>query len=138
MLLINKITIPLNPVPASRPRVTRWGVYYGKKHTQFIRDVEQLFLDGIIKSPQKPREGLFHVEVLYRVKIPKSTSIKAKNELNNSYCDKNIDLDNLNKLIYDEVLVNNFIEDDRYIVSETSSKVWTSDEGSIEIRIYSI
>lgn len=22
--------LPLNPVPASRPRVTRWGVYYGK------------------------------------------------------------------------------------------------------------
>lgn len=28
--------IDANPTPASRPRVTRWGVYYGKNYTKFM------------------------------------------------------------------------------------------------------
>jgi len=24
-----------NPIPASRPRVARWGVYFGKKYTAY-------------------------------------------------------------------------------------------------------
>jgi len=30
------VTIPLTPVPASRPRVTRWGVYYGKTYKTWM------------------------------------------------------------------------------------------------------
>lgn len=29
------------PVPASRPRVTRWGTFYGKKYQQFRLDMEK-------------------------------------------------------------------------------------------------
>jgi Holliday junction resolvase RusA-like endonuclease len=28
-----ELSIPLSPVPASRPRVTRWGTYYGKRYS---------------------------------------------------------------------------------------------------------
>ena len=32
--------LPINPVPASRPRVGRWGVYYGKRYKQYRKEVE--------------------------------------------------------------------------------------------------
>lgn len=31
------VLFPLNPVPASRPRVTRWGTYYGKNYASWIK-----------------------------------------------------------------------------------------------------
>lgn len=35
------LVIPVPPVPASRPRVTRWkGVYYGKRYSQWIAGAE--------------------------------------------------------------------------------------------------
>lgn len=33
------LTLPFEPVPASRPRVTRWGTYYGKNYTRWRREV---------------------------------------------------------------------------------------------------
>ena len=35
------LTIDIPPVVASRPRVTRWGTYYGKKYTQWRKDAEE-------------------------------------------------------------------------------------------------
>ena len=35
----NEFVINVNPVPASRPRVTKWGTYYGKNYERFRRDV---------------------------------------------------------------------------------------------------
>jgi len=34
--------LPVEPVPASRPRVTRWGVYYGKRYTAFRKEVSEI------------------------------------------------------------------------------------------------
>ena len=30
-----KVEFNIIPTPASRPRVTRWSTYYGKKYTKF-------------------------------------------------------------------------------------------------------
>lgn len=35
----NEFVINVSPVPASRPRVTKWGTYYGKNYERFRRDV---------------------------------------------------------------------------------------------------
>ena len=43
-MLLENLQIPLEPVPASRPRVTRWGVYYGKKYTAFMEAFKELVL----------------------------------------------------------------------------------------------
>lgn len=36
------VLFPVNPVPASRPRVTRWGVYYGKTYKKWMAEVERV------------------------------------------------------------------------------------------------
>ena len=30
--------IPVAPVPASRPKVARFGTYYSKRHQQYVKD----------------------------------------------------------------------------------------------------
>lgn len=128
-------TIPITPTPASRPRVTRWSTYYGKSYTQYKKDVSNWLLT-CKEKPQKAHTGLFYVELIHYLPLPKSTSKKAKIELDGTYCDKNYDLDNLRKAVEDNVLNGIFIEDDRYIVSNRSEKYWTSkDTGWTEVTI---
>lgn len=125
-----KIKIPLTPVPASRPRVTRWGVYYGKSHVQFVKDV-QPFINKLVN----PLEGIFKVDITYIIPLPKSTSKKNLDLKHDTFCEKNGDLDNLDKLVWDEIITGNFIKDDRFIVDGNHRKVWTRNSGCILIEI---
>lgn len=47
------VTIDVPPVVASRPRVTRWGVYYGKKYTQWMKEADETLADALmtVSSP---------------------------------------------------------------------------------------
>lgn len=38
-----KLYIPIDPVPASRPKVSRWGTYYSKRHNQYVKDFRSYF-----------------------------------------------------------------------------------------------
>jgi len=40
------LIIPLDPVPASRPRVTQWGTYYAKQYKAWKKQAEQLLPHG--------------------------------------------------------------------------------------------
>lgn len=40
-----ELHIPTKPVPASRPRVSRWGTYYGKTYTTFRDEAARLLAD---------------------------------------------------------------------------------------------
>lgn len=33
-----ELYVPIDPVPASRPKVARYGTYYSKRHQQYIKD----------------------------------------------------------------------------------------------------
>jgi Holliday junction resolvase RusA-like endonuclease len=39
------ITLNVAPVPASRPRVSKWGTYYGKNYEKFRREVRDLLVN---------------------------------------------------------------------------------------------
>jgi Holliday junction resolvase RusA-like endonuclease len=66
------IWIPVEPVPASRPRVTRWGVYYGKRYTRFRKEVSEIL--GRKDLPKDlPLSGPLKATVKFYVAKPKST-----------------------------------------------------------------
>lgn len=88
-----ELTIGVPPVVASRPRVTRWSTFYGKKYTKFKKDM-QVFLSNY--DDYKFTE-LVKVDVIFNVQIPKSYSKKKKLSLINNYCDNNGDIDNYSK-----------------------------------------
>ena len=123
------LTLNINPVPASRPRVARWGVYYGKKYTEFREIMKVLVLD--IKT--KPLKGLLQVYVSFHIPMPKSWNNKKKASRISSFCDNNYDIDNLQKAILD-TLNGTLYEDDRQIVSITACKKWDR-VGSIYLTI---
>ena len=88
-----KKTFYISPCPASRPRVTRWAVFYPKKYTQFKEDMKAL----TDKLDIEPLEGLLEANIAFFVQIPKSYSKKKKLELDGQYCGNNADIDNYAK-----------------------------------------
>lgn len=64
--------IPVLPVPASRPRVTRWGTYFSKNYETFRNDCF-LFLDQFRKEHKiKQTDSQFRVEIEFICRKPKS------------------------------------------------------------------
>jgi len=70
MASISKFTLPIEPVPASRPRVTKWGVYYGKNYTRFRKEAKQALAQI---DTGNPVEGLISVHCAFYCKRPKTT-----------------------------------------------------------------
>ena len=115
----------INPVPASRPRVSRWSTYYPKKYTKFKKDMEALTSE----LETTPSEKLVSVELEFGIMIPKSWSKKKREELNNTYCSNNSDIDNYIKAILDSLNGIVYI-DDKQVVELFAKKIY-SEEGYI-------
>lgn len=125
-----KIVFDLAPVPASRPRVTQWGTHYAEKYTQFRADMGKLMLQNKRTMYKEP----LRIDATFFILIPKSHSQKRKNEMDGTYCATNIDLDNLEKALYDSM--NDYIYvDDRQIVEHTTRKKWVKENTRTEVEI---
>ena len=119
----------INPVPASRPRVSRWSTYYPKKYTQLKKDMEAL--TGELDTT--PCENLVCVSLQFMIKIPKSWSKKKRLAGENTYCNNNSDIDNYIKAILDSLNGVYFI-DDRQVVEVFAIKKY-SDEPRILFKM---
>ena len=109
----------INPIPAARPRVSRWSTYYPKKYTQFKKEMLALTSELDVT----PIENLVRVELVLNVKMPNSWSKKKKLEKINTYCDNNVDLDNYQKAILDSLNGVLYL-DDRQVVEIWAVKQW--------------
>ena len=112
----------ISPVPASRPRVTRWSTYYPKKYTKFKTDMEALTSE----LNTTPCDILLSVSIDFMVEIPKSWSKKKKEIHNNTYCNNNADIDNYIKAILDSLNTVFFI-DDKQVVEIYARKIYSTD-----------
>jgi len=103
-----ELKIPLTPVPASRPRVTKWGTYYGKRYTQYQKDCKTFFDTQEVSLISQP--------VLVRVifAIPRSRTGKLETPVG--------DGDNYEKALYDVIQHSGVLEDDRLITSASWRK----------------
>ncbi len=126
------VTFDIAPVPASRPRVTRWGTYYQKPYTEFREEMARILL-----GKRKPLKGAIKAEVSFYFLIPKSFSKKKREEMDGTYCIGVSDLDNLEKAIYDS-LNDVMFEDDKQIVEHTTRKKWVKERPRIEIELKNI
>ena len=66
----------INPVPAARPRVSRWSTYYPKKYTQFKKDMLALTSELDVT----PIENLVAMGMVFNVKMPTAWTKKKKLE----------------------------------------------------------
>jgi len=133
------LTYNINPIPASRPRVTRWGTYYGKRYSNFKKEMkERTSYESRenLKNTVIWIEGLIFADMTFFIPMARSWSKKKKSLKNGQYCDNNADLDNYEKAILDS-LNGIYFKDDRQIVSQKSQKIW-ADKGKIKIILREI
>ena len=133
------LTFDINPVPASRPRVTRWGTFYGKKYKEFKREMGVMLIESDQPTEVNPTlwlEDLISADMTFFVPMARSWSKKKKSLKNGQFCDNNADLDNYEKAILDS-LNGIYFKDDRQIVSQKSQKIW-AETGKIKIILREI
>ena len=63
---------PVEPVPASRPRVSRWGVFYGKRYEKFRKDMRECLRE----YTGTPLTQKLWVELEFICQLPKQTKRK--------------------------------------------------------------
>lgn len=118
------VTIELNPVPASRPRVSKWGTYYGKTYNTWRKDAEKF-----VKRAKNVASGPLVVLVECFIKEPKTTKrVWPRGDVDNY---AKAPLDKLNKAQF---------EDDDQILGLWVTKTFVrleGDEGT-HITIYEI
>lgn len=61
--------IAIDPVPASRPKVSKWGTYYGKKYAKWKNDADKLLRHQKHPTTTKP----LRVKVEQVCRKPKTT-----------------------------------------------------------------
>lgn len=123
--MIKKIDI--NPVSASRPRVTRRGTYYAKAYETF----KKVF--PLLVGRQKKLEGPLSAYMEFHIAMPKSWSKKKKLEMNGQYHTQVPDSDNLQKAVLDS-LNGNVYDDDSQVCQIFAVKRW-AERGSIVVKI---
>lgn len=116
-------------MPASRPRVSRWGTYYGKRHQAFRSEasacLEQMREQGYL--PGVPLSGRLVVILAFEIERPKTT----KREVPNG------DVDNYAKLVLD--CCTGFLwEDDTQIQLLSCQKNWAKDRPGIHVWVKEI
>lgn len=118
-----QLTIPGDPIAQKRPRFSRrLGRAYDSqsdvKNTIMWHLASQWGTDAL--------ETPIELEVVYRVKLPESMSVKKRNRLNGEPCLKHTDIDNLIKMTLD-CMLGIVIKDDSQVWKIQASKFWSTD-----------
>lgn len=133
-----QLTIDETPIPASRPRVTKYSTYYKEPYLSY----KAKLLDYMTKATSGYKNPVFakyeplHIDIIFYMPIPKSISKKKAKLLLGSYHTKKPDKDNLEKAVLDSM--NGLMYyDDGQICSSTVKKIY-SDKPRTEINIQSL
>tara|TARA_Y100001938_G_C7834967_1_gene303299 strand:- start:115 stop:495 length:381 start_codon:yes stop_codon:yes gene_type:complete len=107
--------LPIAPVPASRPRVSKWGTYYGKTYSSWRKEAAKV-IDGLLEND--PLEGGLEVSLWFFCKKPKTTRREEPRG----------DVDNYIKAILDSCNGKVWVDDDQ-ILRLNAQKRWADERG---------
>jgi Holliday junction resolvase RusA-like endonuclease len=97
------VTIAGTPVPASRPRVSRWGTYYTKPYKEWMQAAEK----QLGKQPKKYTvKDPCHATIWVRCKKAKTSKLQIPRG----------DIDNFAKAALDALVKARILEDDNLVV----------------------
>lgn len=114
----------INPVPASRPRVSKYGTYYLPTYKNFRNEMKALIAAGRKEAPYELRTGPLKVLVACVVKKPKTTERTNPTGDVDNYA-KAV-LDSLNGVLWD---------DDDQIVELNAMKMYAEADPFILVEI---
>lgn len=115
------LSLWLPPVPASRPRVTRWGTYYTKTYKTWMTLAEAV----IPSRGLPPLEGPLEVSVRFDCYRPKATKLDIPKG----------DIDNYLKSILDVLTKRGYWLDDKQIVAVTATKQFHATRPATHIEV---
>lgn len=127
------LNIPIEPVAASRPRITKYGNFDTKKYKQFKKDMNY-WLSFNYKDKLIEKKPIMMDYTFYRP-IQSSLSKKEHDRRKNNVVLPIVkpDLDNYVKAVQD-CLIGNVIGDDNIVVESHSRKLY-SEKPHIEVQI---
>jgi Holliday junction resolvase RusA-like endonuclease len=105
---------PINPVAASRPRVSKFGAYFTGPYKKF-RSAAAIVINRILGRNFTPMSGKLAVDIKCFVTRPKSTKLEYPRA----------DVDNYSKAILDS-LNGKLWDDDSQIIALFISKEWAT------------
>lgn len=111
-------------VPCSRPKFSKFGVYYPKKYTNFKKSLETNIKKMFNIQKEEFINKPLSINIFVYKQIPKSYSKKKRESLKGTYVMSRPDLDNYYKAILDS-LSNVFYSDDSCICSLSGSKKYS-------------
>jgi Holliday junction resolvase RusA-like endonuclease len=116
---------PINPVAASRPRVSKFGAYFTGPYKRF-RSAAAIVINRILGRNFTPMSGKLAVDIKCFVTRPKSTKLEYPRA----------DVDNYSKAILDS-LNGKLWDDDSQIIALFISKQWANpdEEGYFVVEI---
>lgn len=119
------LSIPHNPVPASRPRVSKWGTYYGKNYQKWRKAADQSLSE--VPFTGQPFEGPVSVITEVVTSRPKTTQRTYPRG----------DNDNFEKAAWDAITqARRFWIDDDQIVFNATAKRYSGPDEAPATRIY--
>jgi Holliday junction resolvase RusA-like endonuclease len=117
-----KWKFPVQPVAASRPRVSRWGSYYTGKYKEF-RQVAKPVMEDIV-GDWEPTDKPLAVWLEVFPEKPKTSKLDYPRP----------DIDNYTKAVFD--LCNELIwEDDSQVICFQAKKAWSKGTGYFTLEI---
>ena len=125
---MSELVFNINPIAASRPRVSKWGAYYTGPYKKFKIDAVKAVADTL--GPEwTPIAGNLRAEVFVNVTKPKKTKLAYPKA----------DIDNYLKAIFD-CLNGKLWVDDKQVVVVHATKAWTDPgkEGFFLVRVEEI
>jgi len=119
---------PINPVAASRPRVSKFGAYFTGPYKKF-RSAAAIIINRILGRNFTPMSGKLAVDIKCFVTRPKTTKLEYPRA----------DVDNYSKAILDS-LNGKLWDDDSQIIALFISKQWADcgEEGYFTVDIEEI
>lgn len=125
MTQAQQLVVSVNPVPASRPRVGRWGTFYAATYKNYMAAMVEYFSKNPVPFhfATEPLSVVVHLVV----KRPATTKLRAPG----------FDVDNGAKAILDALTKAGAWGDDKQIEHLTVTKRWApkGEEGYTDVRI---
>jgi len=124
--LLVSLVFPFDPVPASRPRVTKWGTYYAKTYKAWKQKAERWLSPGTF---QLDADVPLLVETEAIVRKPKTSKLDYPKGDTDNYAKGPLDV--ITK-------VGGYWDDDRQVVCLMSSKRFAArdEQPRTEVHIY--
>ena len=130
-MAIVKFTVPGNPVPQSRPRVSKYGTYYPPKvkaYREYVSTVAKAAMRG-----REPLSGVLEMSCAFFFTPPKSTPKKELSMMYGTYHTKKPDADNLVKCVQDSLNGICYVDDSQ--VAVLNARKYYADKPRAEIVI---